>query len=428
MPQLLERGLHVPVKPEIDCPAVGRPAAPRSVRPVPQVGRGRRVALLAVHHVRVDGHTLTGGAEKYIHQAIEALLRVGTRVHIGYSGDSIYDELLAAHGPNELTVERTGWLDENLSGDARLDVGLLLQRRRWLRAVHADTVFAVQQAGGGAFVNSLLAAKSLRLRVVTSIRQMPDPSPPAMRKAWLGMVPAPRLWHGRPVWRRRIAASCADTMIFNSRRVADGYARQYGYCRDRSCVIRNGEAVEGPMREPVARPLRIAAVGRVTAAKGADTLFDAFSIVARRHPVAKLTYFGDGPMVAALQARSRNSGLTDRVRFAGYHADRDSMYREVDICVQASRRESMANSVIEAMARGIPCIVTDVGGLPEMLVDGESGWVVPTEDARALAEAMARLLSDADEYARIGNAAARRARSLFDPHEFQRATVAAVLG
>jgi glycosyltransferase involved in cell wall biosynthesis len=193
-------------------------------------------------------------------------------------------------------------------------------------------------------------------------------------------------------------------------------------------VIRNGETVDGPMRDPVARPLRIAAVGRVTAAKGADTLFDAFSIVARRHPAARLAYYGDGPLVAILQARARNSGLAERVRFAGFQANRERIYGEVDICVQASRRESMANSVIEAMVRGIPCVVSDVGGLPEMLVDEESGLVVPPEDARALAEALARLLSDTDEYARFSVAAARRARSLFDPHEFQRATVAAILG
>jgi glycosyltransferase involved in cell wall biosynthesis len=423
MAQLLDRDVH-----PVAGPSIHRQSdTPSMVWSGPQVGRGRRVALLAVHHVQVDGQTLTGGAEKYTLQAIEALLRVGTRVHVGYSGDSIYDELLAAHGPDHFTVERTGWLDENLSGDARIDLGLIRQRRRWLKAVHADTVFAVQQAGGGAFVNSLLAAKSLRLRVVTSIRQMPETAPdvPASSRR---LLPTPRLWLRRPMWRRQIPAWCANAIIFNSRSVAEGYARQYGFCRDRCHVIRNGEAVHGPTRTPAMRPLRIAAVGRVTAAKGADTLFDAFSIVARRCPAARLTYYGDGPLVPILQARARNSGLVERVRFAGYRTDREGIYGEVDLCVQASRRESMANSVIESMARGIPCVVTDVGGLPEMLVPGESGWIVPTGDARALAEAIEKTLTDADEYARFSAAAARRARSLFDPHEFRRATVAAILG
>src|SRR5262245_43644421 len=101
-------------------------------------GRGRCVAILAVHHVRVDGQTLTGGAEKYIQMVIRALLRSGARVHVGYSGDSIYDEILAESGPARLSVENTGWLDARLSGDRRLSPRLLRQRRRWLRACGAD--------------------------------------------------------------------------------------------------------------------------------------------------------------------------------------------------------------------------------------------------------------------------------------------------
>lgn len=380
-----------------------------------------------MHHVHVDGQTLTGGAEKYIQLAIDALLRVGARVHVGYSGDSIYDGLLASYGPDQLTVERTGWLDENLSGDARLDIEVVLQRRRWLKAAGADTIFAVQQSSGGAFVNSLLAAKTLRLRVVTSIRQMPESPPPATDKRWLGLLPLPQWWRRRWLWRRQIPAWCADAIIYNSHRVAETYARQYGYPRDRFHIIRNGEATDA-IHSCHARPLRIASVGRVTSAKGADTLLEAFSSLAPRHPGIQLIYFGDGPLVPELRIRARDLGLSERVQFAGYQADRERIYRDVDICVQPSRRESMSNSVIEAMARGIPCVVSDVGGLPETVVDGQSGFIVPPNEPTACAEAISRLLSNDETFARFSTAAARRARSLFDPFEFQRATVAAILG
>ncbi len=430
MPQLLERGVQTLPEARDRGPVVGRRITPHQARPVPQVGRGRRVALLAVHYVRVGDQTLTGGAEKYIQLAIEALLRVGARVHVGYSGDSIYDELLRTFGPDQLTVERTGWLDENLSGDARLKLNVLLCRRRWLRAVGADTVFAVQQASGGAFVNALVAAKSLRYRVVTSIRQMPDPLPPATEKRWLGLIPAPQWWRRRLIWRRRIPAWCADAIIFNSHRVAETYARQYSLSRDRFQVIRNGDATVGSddIHSCHARPVHIASVGRVTSAKGADTLLDAFSTLARHHPSIRLTYFGDGPLIPELRARARDRGLAERVRFDGYQPDRERIYRDVDICVQPSRHESMSNSVIEAMARGIPCVVSDVGGLPETVVDGECGFVVPPDEPTACAEAISRLLSNEDTFARFSMAAARRARSLFDMHEFQQATVAAILG
>ncbi len=382
-----------------------------------------------MHHVRVDGQTLTGGAEKYIQLAIDALLRVGASVHVGYSGDSIYDDLLVAYGPDRLTVERTGWLNDHLAGDARFSLDTILRRRRWLRAVHADTVFAVQQAAGCAFVYSLVAAKSLGLRVVTSIRQMADPLPATSGKRWLGLIPSPQWWRRATNLRKRVPAWCADAVIFNSQRIAEEYVRQHGYSRDRIHVIRNGESADGgEIHTARARPLRIASVGRITTAKGSDTLLEAFSTISKRHPDARLTYFGDGPLVSELRDRAMSLGLAQRVRFAGYEADRDRIYGEMDICVQASRRESMSNSVIEAMVRGIPCVVTDVGGMPETVVDGQSGYVVPPEAPAACAEAISRLMADEATFARISTAAALRARRLFDPHEFQRATVAAILG
>jgi glycosyltransferase involved in cell wall biosynthesis len=358
------------------------------------------------------------------------LLRVGATVHVGYSGDSIYDDLLALHGPVRLTVERTNWLDANLSGDARLNLGTVLRRRRWLKAVGADTLFVVQQAGGLAFINCLIAAKSFGLRVTTSIRQSPQPIPRANEKRWFGLIPAVGLWRRRLLWRARLPARCADAVIFNSHRVADAFARQYVLPRDRFHIIRNGEpATEtAGLRHFHDYSAKIASVGRVTSAKGADTLLEAFSTIVQRIQNVQLTYFGDGPLVPELKRRARDLGLADRVHFAGYQSDRDQLFRDVDVCVQPSRRESMSNSVIEAMARGIPCVVSNVGGMPEAIVDGESGFVVPPGEPAACAKAITRLLSNREKLHQFSAAAARRARSLFDLHEFQRATVAAILG
>jgi glycosyltransferase involved in cell wall biosynthesis len=434
MPQTIERPAPIP-RAGVRFTAAKTADSPRTTEPdgrksIPQIGKGRRIALVAVHHVHIGGQVLTGGAEKYIQLAIDAFLRVGATVHVGYSGDSIYDDLLAVYGPEQLTVERTNWLDANLSGDARLNLGTVLRRRRWLKSVGADTLFVVQQAGGLAFINCLIAAKSLGLRVTTSIRQSPEPIPPATEKRWLGHIPALGLWRRRLLWRVRLPARCADAIIFNSHRVADAFAQQYALPRDRFYVIRNGEPAfetTGPRYFHDNSP-KIASVGRVTSAKGADTLLEAFSTVVQRIPNVQLTYFGDGPLVPELKKRARDLGVSDRVLFAGYQSDRDQIYRDVDVCVQPSRRESMSNSVIEAMARGIPCVVSSVGGMPEAVVDGESGFVVPPGEPAAFAKAITRLLSNQEKLHQFSAAAARRARSLFDPHEFRRATVAAVLG
>lgn len=406
------------------------PTLPTSNRTlISRLGEGRRVAVISVHHVCIGDQTYTGGAEKYILQCVGALLDAGARVHVGYSGSSIYNQLLLRSHPTQLTVERTGWLNESLSGDSRLNLATILARRRWLRAAGADTLFAVQQAGGGAFGASIVAARLLGLRVVASIRQPPQPLPQTLPNRRLGFIPSPQLWRRRLIWRRRLPAWCCDALIFNSRRIADAFHRDYGFPQHRFHIIPNGEAPRpgiGP--SPAFRPRHIATVGRVTEAKGADVLLDAFALVAPHHPQAKLTYYGDGPLIPTLRSRAASLGLADRIVFPGYRSDHNAIYADVDIYVQPSRREAMSNSVVEAMARGIPCVVSDVGGLPETVSDGETGFVVPVDEPQACANALSRLLSDRETFARFSRAAGDRARTLFDIHRVLRETVETILG
>ncbi len=425
-----------PSKPVASPDAGGTPALPeapdpscldsRRFCPIP-AARGRRVVVLAVHHVEVDGVTYTGGAEKYVLSVVRALLDAGAAVHVGYSGTGIYDELLDAHDPRQLTVERTGWIDATIAGDARLRLRTFRERRRWLRATDADALFAVQQASGGAFGASLAAARSLGLRVTASLRQLPDTPPSSTGRRWLGLVPSPELWRRRLIWRRRLPAMCCDALIYNSRRVAEAYETTYGFPSGSARGIPNGEFPRD--RRPAAlRALRIAGIGRVTAAKGADVLLDAFLMVSRRHPECSLTYFGDGDLIPALRAKAAAHGLADRVRFPGHQADRHEMYANVDILVQSSRRESMANSVIEAMARGIPCVATDVGGTAEAIGDGQTGYVIPADDTTACAEAICKLLDEPSRRARFAAAAMARTRSRFDIRPLMRDTVETILG
>lgn len=394
--------------------------------PVP-AARGRRVAVLAVHHVKVRGVNYTGGAEKYVLTVVRALLDAGASVHVGYSGTGIYDELLETYDPRQLTVERTGWIDESIAGDAHMRLSTLCERRRWIRATGADALFAVQQASGGAFGASLAAAKSLGVRVVASLRQSPDPPPQSTGRRWFGFVPSPELWRRRLIWRRRLPALCCDALIYNSHRVTEAYGSTYGFPNRRACIIPNGEF---PHDRRPAKPLalKIASVGRVTEAKGADVLLDAFRIVARRHPECSLTYHGDGELIPALRAKAAAYGLADRVRFPGHREDRDDLYTGVDIFVQSSRRESMSNSLIEAMARGIPCVATDVGGTTEVMTDGQTGILVPPDDPAASAAAICELLDEPQRRLRFADAGLVRARSRFDIRLLMRETVETILG
>lgn len=388
---------------------------------------GRRVVIVAVHYVHVDGVTFTGGAEKYIQSVIPALIDAGASVHVGYSGTSIYDALLERFHPNQLTVEKTDWLDDVLSGDRQLGVRKVVDRIRWFRATHADTALFVQQASGSAYRASVFGARAAGLRVVSSLRQPPMPiDSPAPRRIG-GVIPRPGLWRRREVWRYRFPAILSQTLIYNSERVAEAYEREYDFSRGKRCVIHNGARAAGDGL-PHGATHRIATVGRVTEAKGADLLLEAFRAVAREDGEAVLTYFGDGPIVGRLREEAGRAGLDGRVRLAGFVADRDAIFADVDIYVHASRRESMSNSVIEAMARGIPCIVTDVGGMAEAVVDGECGLVAPPGDANALAAAMLRLRRDRGLYDRCAAGALARARLLFDERTNTALSVRAILG
>jgi len=407
----------------------------------PTVTEQRRVAVLAVHHLRAGGFQQMGGAEKYAREVVAALLESGAAVQVGYSGDSIYDDLADRADSNRLTVERTDWLNEHLSGDGRIKPGVVWQRRRWLRERQIDTLVAIQQNGGGAFACALIAGRMLGLRVVSSIRQQPIAPPGATGKRWLGVIPSPELWRRRLVWRRRVAQACCDVLIFNSRAVADAHHALFRQDRRRERIIPNGEALSHDLRPSVSPamdqpealeracgdgrtslsspplsppslalragntpdpirsigdhpPVRLASVGRITEAKGADLLLEAFGRLAPVHPRATLTYYGDGPLIPTLRERAARLGVSERVRFAGYCDDREAIYAGIDVYVQPSRRESMSNSVVEAMARGIPCVVADAGGLPETVDYGRSGVIFPSGRPERCAEAIDRVLSD----------------------------------
>lgn len=390
-------------------------------------GSGRRIVVLAVNHVRHEGRNLTGGAEKYSLQVIEALLGVGAQVHIAFSGESIYDGLIRVHGRDHVTLEETGWVNEAMSGDSRLEIRTILNRRLWLRRTDCDTVLAIQQGGGGSFAASLVAGRILGLRVVSSIRQLPNPLPSQSRTGGRAILRGVGLWRKKLIWRRRIPAWCCNALIFNSERVEAAHDRLYGHPSGRVRIIYNGES-HYPRPAGGRIPRRIASVGRVTEAKGADVLLEAFGRIALRHPDAALSYFGDGPLIPELRTKAQRLGLGERVEFAGFRSNRDEIFRQVDICVQPSIRESMSNSVVEAMARGIPCVVTDVGGLPETIDHGVSGFVVPPREAGATAEAISRLLTNHEQYWRFSRAAVARARRAFSLERVMAETVDAVLG
>ncbi|MBN1417880.1 MAG: GNAT family N-acetyltransferase [Planctomycetes bacterium] len=194
---------------------------------------------------------------------------------------------------------------------------------------------------------------------------------------------------------RRVGSAGAYAVIGNGV-ASDAFDADPGHARE----IRAG--VPGPPDSPVAGTLC-----RLSFEKGLEDLLDA--VTALRTP-ARLLVVGDGPLRGDLQARARALGIADRVLFAGHQEPPNDWLAAMDVFVLASRYEGFGMAALEAMAAGCPVMVTRAGGLPELVEDGRSGLLVPPRDARALAEALERLLADDDLRRRIGAAARDAAR------------------
>ena len=153
----------------------------------------------------------------------------------------------------------------------------------------------------------------------------------------------------------------------------------------------------------------LAFAGRLMAAKALDVALDAMASV----PEASLVIVGDGPDRAALEQQRDALGLGERVRFVG-GLEREGvlrMFRAADVVLLSSRWENFPHVIVEALAVGTPVISSAVGGVPEVVRDGENGLLVPAGDVEALAGAIRRLLGDDEVRARLAAAAAPSVQS-----------------
>ncbi|HDS74240.1 MAG TPA: glycosyltransferase family 1 protein, partial [Firmicutes bacterium] len=164
--------------------------------------------------------------------------------------------------------------------------------------------------------------------------------------------------------------------------------------------------------------LVIGTVGRLHPAKAHEVFLDALAMVRRTHPEVTGVIVGGGERLVALKEYADRCGVLDAVTFTGaVDSDtvRDWLHR-FDIFVLPSDWEGLPISLIEAAAAGLPIVATDVGGCPEVVRDGENGFLVPPRDPAAVANAVERLIRDVSLRDAFGNRAVEIAKSEFDIH------------
>lgn len=157
----------------------------------------------------------------------------------------------------------------------------------------------------------------------------------------------------------------------------------------------------------------ILSVARMVPVKDHVTLLKAFKKVVSEVESVKLLLVGDGPLRDDLEKLAEQSGIKDKVYFAGYQYDMENWLAAADMAVLSSHVEGLPCFVVEAMAAGLPVVATAVGGTLETLVDGESGFFAPQEDSDYMAKRIISLLKDDDLKKRLSENASRKARKDF---------------
>lgn len=157
----------------------------------------------------------------------------------------------------------------------------------------------------------------------------------------------------------------------------------------------------------------IGAIARLHPVKDLGTFLRACAIISRDMPNARFLIAGDGPERRALEELAAQLGLTDRIFFAGEVADVRSVLRRIDVFALPSLSESCPNALLEAMAFGLPCVATAVGGVPEIIEHGTNGLLCPAGNATELAGSILLLIRDKELRRKVSSQAARTVRERF---------------
>jgi len=212
----------------------------------------------------------------------------------------------------------------------------------------------------------------------------------------------------------RTVGRLADPHIAISHGLARYLAQVEGFAEDDFTVVPYG-IVAGT--EPVASdpaPESLVCVGRLVPIKGHDVLLRAFAEARKTVPDLDLRLAGSGALEPELRRRTDELGLRDAVHFLGLVSPVQPLLESAGIVVVPSLGEGFGMVALEAMERGRPVIASDVGGLPEIVVHGETGLIVPSADDGALAAAIVELVQDPARAAAMGRAGRRRAVEVFD--------------
>lgn len=268
----------------------------------------------------------------------------------------------------------------------------------------------------------------------------------ALETQWLGLfmpgVKRVHGEHGRDVhdidgsnWKYRMLRKVLSLLVHRyiavSRDLASWLSASIGISPDRIHQIYNGVDQTlfspGPEKGAGVLPPRLVAaegtvalgsVGRLAEVKNQGSLLEAMYILLKRRPewrnTLRLVLVGDGPLREALEKQVLELGLDAVVWLAGDRDDIPRLLHTMDIFVLPSLAEGISNTLLEAMATGLPVVATQVGGNPELVEHGSNGYLVPVSDVQALAQTLQALIESPADRIRMGENGLHKIRRSFD--------------
>jgi glycosyltransferase involved in cell wall biosynthesis len=213
---------------------------------------------------------------------------------------------------------------------------------------------------------------------------------------------------------QRIAYVFAHAIVANSN-AARGALRDEYVPERKIRVIANGvDLAQARPRCVRSRVSRIVVVANLRPEKAHDVLIDAAPTLLARHAHLRFVVVGDGPLRPALEARVADRGVAGAFEFLGHRDDVSEQLQASDLFVLPSRSEASPNALIEAMAAGLPVVACAVGGNLELVEEGRTGYLVPPDDAPALARAVDALVCDAEAAHAMGGAGRAFVQARYD--------------
>lgn len=342
---------------------------------------------MRVVHVEAGRHLYGGAAQ------------VGYLVE-GLTGRGVESVLVCPHG-SELGAALPPALVEELPMHGELDVALISRLARTLKRLKPDLVHVHSRRGADLY-GGLAAALAGVPAVLTRRVDAREPAALARLKY--------RPYRAVVALSRAIERQLRDAGVRPERVVPIASAVDTRCYRPDPAARERLRATFGLARDA----LVVGVVAQLIERKRHAWLFALLPELVREIPELRVVCFGRGPLERRLTGELAERGLGRHVMLAGFRSDLAGLLPGLDLVAHPAEREGLGLALLEAASAGVSAVACAVGGVPDVVVDGETGVLVPRDDAAAFARALRGLLASPDERARLGEAARRHVERRFD--------------